>query len=894
MPDPRPTSHLGLYRSGITGPDHRRAITVGRQAVLQDTLEILRKNAGRKPKHHQLFIGPRGIGKTHLLSLIEDAIGGDPDLSRAYQVIRFPEESNRTLSFADFLLGLCEIMRDTLPGEAEWAEHWGRLATVEDDARIVDTLVPAIRQRRRATGQALLIMMENLHQVFESQIKDARSIAALRGFLMEDNGCLLLATAPLHFGAITDPGAPFFDFFDVQILDQLSDEETIELIRRNLEWEKRDDLLASFADLRPRLLALYRMTGGSPRLSLMLYELIANEAVAGVRKQFEILLDRITPFYQDRMSDLGPQERAVLETIAVIRDQPRTPALIASRMRMKPAQVSALLGRLTKAQYLRVEDNPEDKRSRLYTIREGFFDIWLAMNNSRGARIRLPFLVEFFAQFYPTIEQRNQKRAELAQKLKDKDDPARAPDLKEGLDYLSEVGDGTERAAEKVRLAALTAARGEGDKSRFYVREARLLPLHPVGEWITTHTDRFAETDYLGEVENMIACWEAHRTGGMEAFVEKLRELGGQLTYKTWSEFRIDFLRDQIKALPVGVDKVDMQLRLGKLFQDQARWVDAEEQYTQARSTAEEIGDDDWTIQTVNNIALLLQATNRPSEAEPLVRRVLAFAEQRYGENHPVVATALNDLAVLLKDTNRLSEAEALFRRALAIDEQSSGENHAGVGRDLSNLALLLIGKDRLLEAEPFLRRAHSIAEQCYGENHPNFARSLNNMVVLLYAMNRLSEAEPLMRRALAIAVKSYGENHPEVARYLNNMAQLLQATNRFAEAEPLMRRALAIVEQSFGENHTDIAVALNNLAMLLQATSRLPEAEPLMWRQLGILIDFTRRTGPPHPYLDTALNNYRGLLVAMGRGEADIRKTLEELCGRFGVEPPRPDPAQG
>ncbi|MFN7999618.1 MAG: tetratricopeptide repeat protein [Acidobacteriota bacterium] len=39
------------------------------------------------------------------------------------------------------------------------------------------------------------------------------------------------------------------------------------------------------------------------------------------------------------------------------------------------------------------------------------------------------------------------------------------------------------------------------------------------------------------------------------------------------------------------------------------------------------------------------------------------------GADHPNVATDLNNLAQLLQDTNRLAEAEPLMRRALKIDE---------------------------------------------------------------------------------------------------------------------------------------------------------------------------------------------------------------------------------
>ena len=89
----------------------------------------------------------------------------------------------------------------------------------------------------------------------------------------------------------------------------------------------------------------------------------------------------------------------------------------------------------------------------------------------------------------------------------------------------------------------------------------------------------------------------------------------------------------------------------------------------------------------LNNLALLLQDTNRLAEAEPLMRRALAIDEQSYGPDHPDVAIRLNNLALLLQDTNRLAEAEPLMRRALAIDEKSYGPDHPNVAIRLNNLA---------------------------------------------------------------------------------------------------------------------------------------------------------------------------------------------------------------
>ncbi len=917
---PEATSHLGLYRAGLTSAAHRRHITVARASLVQDTLEILRGSMSRNSKHHFLFIGPRGIGKTHLLSLIEDEITASSDLAAHYVVTRFPEESHRTLSFADFLLGLCEILGDTLPDEPLWRDLHQRLRTEADDATIIDTLVPAIRRQNRERRRTVLVMLENLGEVFTRQIKKKTDIAALRKFFMDDNGCLLLATAPLHFDAITSVEEPFYDFFDVQILEDLSETETLDLIRRNLEWEQRDDLLQDFDSLRPKLLALYRMTGGNPRLTVMLYELIAHDAITEVRQQFQILLDRITPFYQSRLNDLPPQERAVLETMAVMRDQEKTPAAITGRMRLSQPQTSSLLKRLTEARYLRATPHPQDKRSRLYTIREGFFDIWLAMNLSRGARERLPFLLDFFTLYYPSIEERETKRAEL--RAKDGDGNA-----EQVLDYLSEVGPPEEKAAAKLNLVRIHAGHGRSDKAVQYLREASLLPLDPLGTWIVRHVDGTPSTNYLNELQEMIDCWELHRSGDLEAFAERFSKLADTLSFKSFSETKISFLRDHLYHLADAKERINTRLKIANLLYELARWPDAEAEFKLAQGEAEALNDPFILSIIFNNLAQLLQETNRLAEAESLMRHALAIDEKNLGSGHPNIAIRLNNLASLLQNINQLTDAELLMRRALAINEQCFGPDHTRVATNLNNLALLLQATNRLADAEPLMRRALAIDEKNLGSNHPDVARDLNNLALLLQDTNRLTEAESLMRNSLVILEKNLGTEHPKVALALNNLAQLLQATNRLAEAESLMRDALAIVEKSLGTEHPHIATVLNNLAMLLQATSRpaeaeplirralaidkryygadhphtatdlnslaillqganrITEAEPLSRRQLVILLNFTHRTGHQHPHLRTALENYAGILKALGRSEEESVAEQQKLLAEYEVK---------
>ena len=862
MPEPALHSNIGLYRSGVTSAERLRHTSVARQHLLDNAIESLRGSVGRKSKNHMLFIGPRGIGKTHLLSCIEDAVQSDEALGANVVVVRFPEESNRTLSFADFLIGMCGILKEVLEDEPLWTELLAKVQTEEDDARVADTLVPAIREEHRERGRTLLVMLENLGEVLTRQIRAKNDVAALRKFLMADNGCMLVATAPLHFDGITDVQQPFYDFFDIQILESLSFEETVEVIRLNLEWEERKDVLDTLEDMRPRLLALYRMTGGNPRLTMMLYELIAHESVTGVQEQFHLLLDRISPFYQGRLNDLPPGQRALLECLASMRDQEKTPAAIAARMRMSQQETSSLLKRLTDAHYLRADRHPRDRRSRLYTIREGFFDIWLAMNLSRGARRRVPFLLDFFSLLYPSIAAREKKRNQLREKLLEEG----SADAGKALDYMSEVGDEGERATAKFDMARIFARLGDAEQSASYVREAAPLAGDGVSQSIASiATSTPFTSDYLTEVEQMIACWEMHRSGEFEEFAHRLAEIGEGLTPRSFSETRLAFLRDSLKSVRNIEERIAQRLRIARVLMDLARWKESEEQQRHALAEATEFANAKLVAQASSDLAQLLQDTNRFEEAELLMRRALEIDVAAFGEQHPTVATDLCNLATLLQDTNRLGEAEPLMRRMLEIDVATFGEQHPTVATDLCNLAALLQDTNRLGEAEPLMRRALEIDVAAFGKQHPTVATDLCHLATLLQDTNRFEEAEPLMRRALEIDVDALGEQHPTVAIDLNNLAKLLQDTNRIEEAEPLMRRALAIDEVAFGEQHPTVANRLDNLAQMLQETDRSREAEPLMWRALEI---DEAAFGVQHPMVALRLNNLAILLRDTNRIE--------------------------
>ena len=95
----------------------------------------------------------------------------------------------------------------------------------------------------------------------------------------------------------------------------------------------------------------------------------------------------------------------------------------------------------------------------------------------------------------------------------------------------------------------------------------------------------------------------------------------------------------------------------------------------------------------MNGLGLLLMTQCIWTEAEALYRRALAIDEQSFGPEHPNVARDLHNLARLLQATNRLTEAEPLMRRVVEIFlsfTAQTGHEHLHLRAAIGNYAALL------------------------------------------------------------------------------------------------------------------------------------------------------------------------------------------------------------
>lgn len=224
------------------------------------------------------------------------------------------------------------------------------------------------------------------------------------------------------------------------------------------------------------------------------------------------------------------------------------------------------------------------------------------------------------------------------------------------------------------------------------------------------------------------------------------------------------------------------------------------------------------SAELLNKNAVGLYRAGQYTEAEPILKRVLAIREEMLGPNHPDTATSLNNLAMLYERQCRHSESLPLLERALTICQKALGAGHPDTIVSLNNLAIGYISQARYAEAVAILEGALALREQSLGPNHPDTATSLNNLAMLYEKLGRYRDAVPILQRALSIREEVFGLDHADTAMSLNNLAMVYQKLAKFTEAVELSERALAICEKVLGQEHPQTVIVRSNYVELVRA----------------------------------------------------------------------------
>lgn len=390
--------NLSIYNpASLTDEDFLRSF-VARREVAQRLINRLVDIGRVGAASHQLIVGQRGMGKTSMLRRLALAASTDPRLSQILIPLSFREEQYNVHSLYVFWVNCLDALGD-------YFEHSGQAAKAEQLDRDVAMLsgrdgesLALFTKWISAENRRPLLLLDNIDLIFSGLKKE---LAALRGYMEEPGGIVIVGGSATRVDPIADPDSGFQHLFEVTQLDRLSKGELIACLRslaigRGSEGEKVLRLIGTDS---ARIRTLHDLTGGNPRTLTLLYMLLEVDSGGDVFSDLERLLDQVTVLYKARVEDLPPQGRVVLDAVALAWN-PVLASAVAATTLLDVTIVSSQLDRLQKEgviEKVTVSKTPKGA----YQICERFFNIWYLMRHGpRRHRSRLRWLTVFLRSFY--------------------------------------------------------------------------------------------------------------------------------------------------------------------------------------------------------------------------------------------------------------------------------------------------------------------------------------------------------------------------------------------------------------------------------------------------------------------------------------------------------------
>ncbi|WP_295393205.1 tetratricopeptide repeat protein [uncultured Thiodictyon sp.] len=381
---------LSVFTPSRTPPQDLEAITVQRQALITDAVERVRESATTGNKHHLLFVGPRGTGKTHLVTLLVYRLGQDRALDDRLRVAWLNEDETST-SLLELLRRIYDALVKRYPDEFTAAALDPLFDLTPDAAEgaLAQLLLETLQDR------TLLVLVENLDALFAGLGQAGQQ--KLRAFIQEHPVLSLAATAQRLVDDIAKRQSAFFGFFQTEHLKTLSVEQARELLQNIALLNHQSDVVAFLdsATGRSRIRALHHLSGGNHRIYIVLSQFITRDSIQSLVDPFAKMVDEMTPYYQERIRWLPAQQRKIVELLCT-QDRPTAVKQIARRLFASQQTVSSQLKDLRDKGYVQAAQRG---RESLYEIAEPMMRICVEVkeNQNHGP---LRVLVDFLRVWY--------------------------------------------------------------------------------------------------------------------------------------------------------------------------------------------------------------------------------------------------------------------------------------------------------------------------------------------------------------------------------------------------------------------------------------------------------------------------------------------------------------
>jgi len=390
---------LNPYSPWKSTPETLQRTLVGRNHTVKDILEKTRRFCDGAPPKHCLLVGRRGLGKTHLLSLIYHFYDksctqpGYETISHCVLPVLLLEEERYSLnSLVVSLIKIYQKFSEKFPGE----ERWGIPGHLEADEDVIEYCLENLKNISKSENKKIIILCDNLEEVFKQwQEKEYKK---LRAFLSDQDAVMIIGTAVKIFKEIIHPQEPFYEFFEPVPLYDLTDSQMLELLKKRfIDDNLEEEFNRKEKHLKGKVAAIAKLTGGNPRLVVFLYDIVTKKNMFEVEDAARELMESLNEYFRNRFTDLAPQEKTILDAFAEM-EGPATPKEIAKKTRIKEQSTYAHIKNLKDAGFIEIVEFGKHKISR-YDVTERLFRLWrqnATISGNRRFRVLIKLLKLYF------------------------------------------------------------------------------------------------------------------------------------------------------------------------------------------------------------------------------------------------------------------------------------------------------------------------------------------------------------------------------------------------------------------------------------------------------------------------------------------------------------------
>ena len=752
---------------------------VVRKPVLESLMKRVGDLGNTPSPHHTLLVGPRGAGKTHLISLVYHRAKNraDTDGGKPLRIAWLPEDPWTIVSYARLLAAILErVAPDTGVKSADEAEL---------DARL--------RSTSRKDGP-VLVLMENVDQILDALGEVGQQ--KLRNLLQTESGVLIIGSTTRLDRSLSSHAAPFFGFFDTIRLEPFSPEEAREMLtalaREAGNTELAERLSSSGALARIHTIA--HLAGGQPRLWALLGSALTVEELRDLAALLLSRFDDLTPYYQEQLARLSPLQRLVVAELAAA-DRPLPVKDIAERVGSDQRSVAKAVGDLAERGWLKpvstIFTERLDRRRTYYDLAEPLARLAFQIKESRGEP--LPLVVDFLVNWFDADQLRSS----------------------DGSDYG--------------RVALM---RMEQDEVGGLARRLTSLP-----------ESRIPSLDLLGQVEDALAAFSAGDAEPVMALRSTLRQAIELRAHDEGGigSVRLELLDDALREVgdvPRGdtnsawvgrAERLDAEAQSPQSRLILVRWLAASWRFDEAEAALGTISSEQAALEGANAIAYAYVSAGRMADAIALFEEVLADSLRILGHDHIDTLVFRGNLAGTYQVVGRFDEAISLYEEAVADSVRIFGSDDLATLSVRSNLAGALLAVGRVGEAVVMFRELLADRLRVFGADHSVTIVARKSLAGVCLVAGCVDEAVALYEEVVADQLRVLGPDHPDTLASRGSLAGACWEAGHLDEAITLFEQVLADQLRVLGPNHPYTVASRCYLARAYREAGRVDDATAVL-----------------------------------------------------------------